>query len=865
MSNANDSAGLRPDAEGENGHMSGVTQPEASPENDSPSMSRDTQAEKETASEATDSNGPSNSGTNATATKRPGKVSATARWGLTVLACLWLAWCTAIGPLYRQFDLNPGAATLNAFSWVNGLIFVLTFCAYLIVVVELVRFARGLRLVPRRVSWWFRRTVIRLHHNNGPAQPAAIVVDTSSVTSASEVEKVNKTVIAGTTATATADTSITDGDAIDTAIHRNADNSKNAVPIDATAAKDATSSDSENETDKSTGSKNSKRHRLRKFARKALVWFKHVLMRGTDRWWKIALILLVFWLWVPTTLVTAFGADLRSQFREFSWAWNQWTGMKEPYIGFFSFVPMDIYPTAHYLWPSDPTYLTDQHNIVLTMVYGAVAALSRFFTGSNDWGIVALSSGQFLFAVFCVAVTADRFFNRPWLDYATKQSGEDTGSPASATSATDQTAIDPLPKIGPLPRFIILAFFIVCPLVLFSTISLTKSPLYAFAFIWWFAVGYELLMTRNGKDNNNKDGKSATSLRRQIRGHSLVALIVSTCVMLISAKYAWYILIIEIVILLLADRKRWKVFVVGMLAPLIIVHGGLAMVVASGHVIGGDPIESHGVQLQQIARVAKLNPKSIPQSARDELAPIFNLDQMAEAYKQQDADPVKSSGIQSKKVSYRWRTVTKADMANLDKAWLEIVKANPRVSLDALMAKSYGYFDIADKPYIDMTYYVSNDYVRNSTSWIGTWCSGWRQWVTQVAKQWSGLPVLGWIIHGNFYVIATLLIGAAEVIQRRWRTLATHIPLLLLMGVMITSPANNFERHMLPLVFLFGFILITFWQDSYATRQAKAQEIAAHKGKATHRDQTVLVEAPSNQAESGDSLHTGAQQARMKA
>ena len=49
----------------------------------------------------------------------------------------------------------------------------------------------------------------------------------------------------------------------------------------------------------------------------------------------------------------------------------------------------------------------------------------------------------------------------------------------------------------------------------------------------------------------------------------------------------------------------------------------------------------------------------------------------------------------------------------------------------------------------------------------------------------------------------TLLIGAAEVVLRRWRTLVMHLPLLLLMGVMITAPANNFERHMLPVAFAF--------------------------------------------------------------
>ena len=96
------------------------------------------------------------------------------------------------------------------------------------------------------------------------------------------------------------------------------------------------------------------------------------------------LLFVIGWLWIPTTLLAAYGADIRSQIREFSWALNQWTGLKQPYIGFFSFVPMDIYPTAHYMWPANPTYLTDQHNIVLTVFYGAFAAVSRYFTDSND-------------------------------------------------------------------------------------------------------------------------------------------------------------------------------------------------------------------------------------------------------------------------------------------------------------------------------------------------------------------------------------------------------------------------------------------------------------------------------------------------
>ena len=196
---------------------------------------------------------------------------------------------------------------------------------------------------------------------------------------------------------------------------------------------------------------------------------------------------------------------------------------------------------------------------------------------------------------------------------------------------------------------------------------------------------------------------------------------------------------------------------------------------------------------------------------------------MADAYSQQDADPVKSSGIQAKKVSYKWRTVTPEDMTNFNKAWFEIVKDNPVIALDALLAKCFGYFNVTDQPYVSMDYYVTSDYVQKNSTWIKSYNHNWREQITGFTRSWGKIPVIGWITHGNFYVVMTLLIGAAEVIRRRWLTLMTHIPLLLLMGVMITAPANNFERHMLPVAFVFGFVVLTYWRESLAERRIARQ------------------------------------------
>lgn len=663
----------------------------------------------------------------------PARVGAALCWLIAALACAWIAWCTAIGPLMRA------DAGLAAFRWTNGVAFVAMFVVCFGIVWLLVRSAH-------RAADSATRTTASL---GGAADSTAHLSDSAHRTSAPAAHLAGRTI---------------------------------ALPP-----------------------------RTARFFAAA----GRLTVRATRNWRRIWLVLAIGWLWIPTTLLVAYGADILSQTREFAWAWNQWTGLEQPYIGFFSFVPMDIYPTAHYMWSTDPTYLTDQHNIVLTVIYGASAALSRYLTGSNDAGFVVLAALQWLFAGFCCASAANRFFNLPWIprtapapDYAHPErlrtaTPIDFAHPERGPRIHTLTAHTPAPA-GPLARALVMLLFLCCPLVTFSTISLTKSPLFAFAFTWWFGLMYELYMTH----------RNAPARPQRTRPVTIAALVVSCVVMLVSAKYAWYILLIQVVLSLLADRRRWRLYLLTLLLPTVLVHGAIALLIGSGAIIGGDPIESRGAQLQMIARVAQRNPGAIPESAARKLAPIFNIDQMAQAYRSEDADPVKSSGIQSKKVSYRWRSVTAEDMKQFNAAWLEIVRADPQTAFDALFAKSYGYFDVFDPPYVPMSYYVDNDYVQQSNAWIKHYNHDWRGDVAHVVRQWSRIPVLGWVTHGNFYVTLTLLIGAAELALRRWRALSWHMPLLLLMGVMITAPANNFERHMLPIAFVFGFLCIMFARDN---------------------------------------------------
>lgn len=667
-----------------------------------------------------------------------------------VLLCAWFALCTSIGPIFRSQDYKYIShnddlvfASIANFRLQHFLIFIISFALYYFILCVIIHFGKTYHL-PNHIIRFAQKFLLLLKHIS------SFVLKI--------VSKLPHT------------------------------NSQRFLTFLRTGKK----------------ALNSLFKILYKFARACIIH-----MTRTRK--NIMITLFVGWLWIPVTLLAAYGADICSQIREYSWAWNQVTGLKQPYIGFFSFVPADIYPTAHYLWPTHPTYLTDQHNIVLTVIYGSVTAVSRYFTDSNDAGIVLLAALQFLFAIWCCSASANRFLNQPWNNSIKdiNQTGitSSTADGTSTTSETSETSTQSTPisaNTTSTPVFIRLAIlitFLFSPLVTFSTISLTKSPLFAFAFVWWFGTLYEL---RN----------------KNYRYHTIFELIISVCVMLIAAKYAWYILIIQFVILLISERKRWCIWVCCILLPIIAIHGSISLLIHNGVIISGDPIESKGLQLQQIARTARLNPKSIPYEARKDIEPIFNLDQTAETYNPQDADPVKSSGLQSKKVSYRWRYVTKKDLQKFNRAWWLIVTNSPLTAIDAFLAKTYGYFDITDKPYVGPEYYINTDNIQNST-WIRYWMPDWRNKVYRNASDFSDNTELGWLIHGNTYVIATLLIGAAEIICKRWKTVALHIPLALLVGVMMLAPANNFERHMLPITFVFWFTALTFWKESQSSKSSK--------------------------------------------
>lgn len=483
--------------------------------------------------------------------------------------------------------------------------------------------------------------------------------------------------------------------------------------------------------------------------------FIAVSTRNTRSLW---IFFLIGWIWVPLIIHASFGADVLNQSGEVRGWFAQIAGHTPSRSGFTTF---DTYPIGHYLLACTDAQLSNQHNLLLTIFNGSVLQLTKTLFHSETAGILILALLQYVFAAFCTASMIHRLLIlHPHL------------SDAGKTWA--------------------LSLLIFSPMVALATTQITKTPLFAFASAWWISLICTSVRTSH----------LSTSDRWQLA--------ISTFICLLSVKYAAPIVVITLVVLLIADHVSWKQWVICLLLPFLLFHGIESGLYASGVAVQSDPIEGKAIQIQQIARVVQRDPQaiaSLPAQTRSQLASIFDLKGMARVYNPQDADPVKSSGGRHKVTSYRWRTVTRAQIDKLTSVWLQVIRANPRIATDAFIAEFYGYFDIADQPSIPITYYASNKLVRGYLGPAAT-CDPIRKGVVAFVTNWGKIPVLGWPVHGNFWVILTLLAACVQLRLHRWRDLLWMLPLLLQMGVMVFAPANNFDRHMIPLAVCSAFVLV---------------------------------------------------------
>lgn len=748
---------------------------------------------------------------------------------LTVTVALFLGFCTSVGPIYRA------NLSLSVFGFSNALIFLIVSLIYwslIIVATALIRYRTHLAITGQPDSWlgFFPLSSISPDYQSA-SSPASSSPSASTSGVDAAVEAGAKTVAGAEIATAigpeatasepaaSSANALTPDQALEliaarhAALSRGDDFDEDAYVNSLREQDEAADEELDSAFQRFLHNHPSWKsfidklqvtaHALRHFWRHQVRPRPHRIARAypgfilklSSKQSTLFWFFFIGWIWVPLIFVTAFGYDILAQSTEMHNFLNHLQGKTAPVSGFTQF---DVYPIAHYLLPRDHTvFLSNQHNLLLTLFYGGMWNLSYMLFKTVVPAVVVLSVLQYIFAAFVCASIVARLVRLH-------------------------------PLLGFRGRSIALGILWLSPMVTLATIELTKSPLFGFASAWWCSILVEI----------SRIGLAGT--RKHSDYKLWVGLFISTFLSLISVKYALYLMAIEVVVVLFS-MMAWKLKIKTILClviPVVIFEGFLTGMYRSGLATDSDPIEGKAVQLQQIARVYQRNPRALPAQTKRELEEIFDLDAMSHNYFPDDADYVKSSGthintgsywwdnrkdqtwisiseLLPKPETYRWRTVSTAQMKNFNKLWWQTVKSSPLVAIDAFIAEFYGYFDINDEPYVPLIYYVTNRSLCEVMGHGEEFCkSPVRTAVDNAIQDFSATPVLGWLAHGNTWVIITLLAFCVQMRLRRKLSLIWMLPLLAQMGVMVLAPANNFDRHMIGIAVMVAFVLV----DLFAVR-----------------------------------------------
>ncbi|WP_261166394.1 DUF6020 family protein [Microbacterium sp. Marseille-Q6965] len=464
-------------------------------------------------------------------------------------------------------------------------------------------------------------------------------------------------------------------------------------------------------------------------------------------WWRLALVLVV--LWSPLLVLRWPGAvnpDFALMVTEITTARSEYAPD--------AFKPYDVYPIAYSLIPEGDLLWSNHHNAFLTLLYGLVTGASGVLLHSYIPAIVVLASSQAAFTIFALARALQllgRHVAKSW------------------------------------PKAVALALTVGCVMTPLWSMDLSKNPLFAAAFVWWFGLVVHAVLSRDA-----------------VRRGWVWEIAIATTVMIVSAKFAVYIAVVG-ALFLVFRRRGWLGVVLGMLLPVLVFQIVLRGLIGLGVVISDDPVEARVLQLQQVALTLREHPNALNDDERAEVEKIFDIEQMTKVYNPENADPVKSSGYEENG-SYRWRTVRQEDWSGFTEIWAKLAARHPDTYLNALLLKSDRYLDPLARAYPWPPLAALDWQLSYTFDLTGVNDAGRAALQTGLADVYES--PFRYLISPSIWAIFTILVSAAAITLRRPGVLAWTVPLALQAGVAILSPLNGSGRYLLGLTYSAGLVVL---------------------------------------------------------
>lgn len=473
---------------------------------------------------------------------------------------------------------------------------------------------------------------------------------------------------------------------------------------------------------------------------------------------RLFLFLLVIWAPISISIFPgAAGWDLAMQAQEV-------IDSRAAVIANHLMAPNEVYPIANYLVQQGDGLLTNQHNFFLTLIYGGTLKYSLIWFHSYTPGLALLAVTQFLFTVLAFSISL---------------------------YLIGKTVKNSLVK---LISVALTGLIFVIPL---SSWSLSKNPLFVAAVVLFVGLMVGIL-------------KEAIS-----SGKAIVGFIISNLVILISVKYGWLIIAAEFLFLLFIPSMR-KLALVSFLLPLLFFKVSMSILFATGTVIQDDPIESKGIQIQQVALYVQEYPNDLTKFETKELNRIFNVQQIAIKYNPGNTDSVKGSGYYDKD-TYRYQTIRQSDWRNFNKVWLEMMIKHPSVFVRGAVLKFYGYFDVLSDQRRDMTVDYPDFELKKENMDEANINPRRRDRLNMLLQENKG--ILGLMNSGALYVIIGLIMLSVLNFKFGWYSLLISMPFYVQILAIIVSPLNASVRYSLGFIYGLPLLLMLIMADDVRNNQ----------------------------------------------
>lgn len=449
----------------------------------------------------------------------------------------------------------------------------------------------------------------------------------------------------------------------------------------------------------------------------------------------------------------------------------------------------DDYPIGWYLYHKNVFTITNQHNFLVTVLYGSNVKIGYYIFHNAAFGLFLNSLLQVILmgAVYAYALVVFRYYCM----------GEKN-----------------IRKWG--------IFFALFPIFPITTMFITKNVLYTEALLW-----SSLLLARAFKNKN---------LFKEVSWNSLF--ILSLIGQLLTEKFAIYVLTIFalFILIFIHKDKNYVILSIRVITIIVVFFIGQSLFFRALNISNGDPIEGESLIIQSTAFYQKKYPKDQTNYQKYVINKVFVRKNLASLYDPVDSDPIKSSGskkvglqpnglydnkvLKGFKVGYRYKTVTKDDIRNYKQVWFQLMVKHPLILVEAFMNGSYKYLDILSLPGNSVAT-VPNDSlnvahpgiyipINNRKEWIrieySTRLLKVRETMSSMYNMFSKLPPFMIFTNGNLLIILTLILAIILLTLKMYKEFSILLLMIVQVPVCMLSPVNGNPRYMYP--FILGFAVI---------------------------------------------------------